>query len=219
MGTATGAKAAKERTGLAPVPESWVRAEVLPARTGEPRTEGSVPGAAAGPGLGEPRPPGVSPLPPAQQSHGAATSAIAELTLQGNKKNNPEMSQAAPKSRSHPSPGAAPGRHAVPGSSWAPGLGCGGAGAGQLKTTYSIYFLNTCSFMKTITLARSKHIYDKSTLRHEGLPKEWGKASTHPLSGSSTATERGAPQLQLPELGAGLGVPGRYLHTHLGFRK
>lgn len=32
---------------------------------------------------------------------------------------------------------------------------------------------------------------DKSTLRHEGLPKEWGKASTHPLSGSSTATERG----------------------------
>lgn len=32
---------------------------------------------------------------------------------------------------------------------------------------------------------------DKSTLRHEGRPKEWGKASTHPLSGSSTATERG----------------------------
>lgn len=29
---------------------------------------------------------------------------------------------------------------------------------------------------------------DKSTLRHEGLPKEWGKASTHPLSRSSTAT-------------------------------
>jgi len=74
---------------------------------------------------------------------------------------------------------------------------------------------------------------DKSTLRHEGLPKEGGKASTHPLSGSSTATERGtappgplpqretpaSPGLRLPELGAGLGVPGRYLHTHLGFRR
>lgn len=33
---------------------------------------------------------------------------------------------------------------------------------GQLKTTYSIlFFLNTCSFMKTITLARSKHIQTK----------------------------------------------------------
>lgn len=56
---------------------------------------------------------------------------------------------------------------------------------------------------------------DKSTLRHEGLPKEWGKASTHPLSGSSTATDRerpsgaprsghpASPELQLPELRAG----------------
>lgn len=203
MGTATGAKAAKARTGLAPVPESWVRAEALPARTGEPRTGGSVPGAAAGPGLGELRPPGVSPLPPAQQSHGAATSAIAELTLQGNKKNNPEMSQAAPKSRSHPSPGAAPGRHAVPGSSWAPGLGCGGAGAGQLKTTYSIYFLNTCSFMKTITLARSKHIqtnllYDtrgcqrngeKPLLIHSAVPAQPRRGER--LNSSCRSWERG----------------------------
>ena len=42
-----------------------------------------------------------------------------------------------------------------------PWPGCGGAGTRQLKTTYSIlffFFLNTCSFMKTITLARSKHI-------------------------------------------------------------
>lgn len=185
-----------------------MRGEALPARTGEPRAGGSVPGAAAGPGLGEllapaPRPPGVSPLPPAQQGHGAATSAIAELTLQGNKKNNPEMSQAAPKSRSHPSPGAAPGRHAVPGSSWAPGLGCGGAGAGQLKTTYSIYFLNTCSFMKTITLARSKHLqtnllYDtrgcqrngeKPLLIHSAVPAQPRRGER--LNSSCRSWERG----------------------------
>lgn len=180
-----------------------VRGETLPTQTrGAPGKGVQCQGAAAGPGLGELlppplRPPRVSPLPPAQQSHGAATSAIAELTLQGKKKNNPKMSQAAPKSRSHRSPGAvsaphprcrgagrcpAPGspgaapaprpadmRHrAPPGtglattrsrpSSPGPRLGCGRAGAGQLKTTYSIYFLNTCSFMKTITLARSKHI-------------------------------------------------------------
>lgn len=51
---------------------------------------------------------------------------------------------------------------------------------------------------------------DTSTLRHEGLPKEWGKASTHPLSSSSTAMEKGTaardtPAPQLPELGVGLG--------------
>lgn len=71
----------------------------------------------------------------------------------------------------------APGRHAVPGcpigarSGHNPELGkappldppCWAVAEparGQLKTTYSIiiFFLNTCSFMKTITLARSKHI-------------------------------------------------------------
>lgn len=94
-----------------------VRGETLPTQTrGAPGKGVQCQGAAAGPGLGELlppplRPPRVSPLPPAQQSHGAATSAIAELTLQGKKKNNPKMSQAAPKSRSHRSPGAVSAPH------------------------------------------------------------------------------------------------------------
>lgn len=181
-------------------------------------------GAAAGPGLGEllpppPRPAGVSPLPPAQQSHGAATSAIAELTLQGKKKNNPKMSQAAPKSRSHPSPGAVgappPADMRCRAPPAAPGLGTAGAGAGQLKTTYSIYFSNTCSFMKTITLARSKHIqtnllYDtrgcqrngeKPLLIHSAGPAQPRRGERPP--GAPRSGHPASPGLQLPELRAG----------------
>lgn len=51
---------------------------------------------------------------------------------------------------------------------------------------------------------------DKSTLRHEGLPKEWGKASTHPLSGSSTATERGTA-IQGPFRN---GIPRRHQYSN-----
>ena len=112
---------------------------------------------------------------------------------------NPPREQGSSSAPTH-----VPGRHAAPG----PGLGttrssaklplgpswpsCGRAGVGQLKTTYSIFI-----FFKHMLVYENNHpgtvqaYTDKSTLQHEGLPKEWGKASTHPLSGSSTATERG----------------------------
>lgn len=74
---------------------------------------------------------------------------------------------------------------------------------------------------------------DKSTLRHEGLPKEWGEkpllihsaVPAQPPRGegpTGAASARGHPGAAgTPAAGAGsrLGVPGSYLHTHLGFQR
>lgn len=119
------------------------------------------------------------------------------------------MSQAAPKSRSHPSPGAvgAPplSSGALPGPPAdmrcrappaAPELPGPPAGLRRSRRGAAQNYLQHL-FFKHMLVYENNHpgtvqaYTDKSTLRHEGLPKEWGKASTHPLSGSSTATERG----------------------------
>lgn len=146
------------------------------------------------------------------------------------------MSQAAPKSRGHPSLGAAsaprtpsrpwggagpprvPGRHAVP-ELGPPPRQEPAPGSSQLLTAFISIFLNTCSFMKTITLARSKHIqtnllYDtrgcqrnggkslySSTQRFQHSHRE-GKGRPGPLPQGATPVP---PGLQLPELGAGWG--------------
>lgn len=132
-----------------------------------------------------------------------------------------------------------PGRHAVPGCPSASGLGRARsapgsrppssprAGTGQRRTTYSVkvffFFsiLNTCSFMKTITLARSKHIQTNLLYNTRGCQRNGEKpllihsaVPAQPRSG-----ERPPGALPPPELRAGLGVPGSYLQTHLGFQR